>query len=621
MGILGIQSTYVTTYADEITKEEEATPSGIYYDEVPSTIKEYVTEREGGLASVGVAVFDEDETIYIDSFGYADMENKILSDEETVYEWGSCSKLLAWVSVMQLYEQGKLDLDTDIREYLPVDFLTKIEFNEPITMLDLMNHKGGWQESVFENQMADEDDLFDSLEEALRYTEPMQTYEPGTVTAYSNWGTTLAAFIVQEISNMDYTEYVHENILEPLSMEHTAVSAHYDDNPWVRQQREKLKTYSIMEGMKESYGTNISWVQLYPAGAVTGTVDDFLIFAKAFVSEDCPFFEKEDTRRLMFSATSYYGDSDIAKNCHGLWTAEYTVQTLGHGGNTNGCSSMIQFDPVSGLGVVIMTNEAGESAFNYGIPGLLFGDYEGSERAKMYTLSEQSDISGFYISTRNYLSGFCRIISYTSGLLPLGDTDNPNVFSVLGDTRFIKVADHQWIQDNENGIRMFIYETTNEDGHISLEMMSQDYVRDKWYLCKAVAIIGFYILAIVSIILLLIKLISCLINQHRKKKIKLTVFDKSILLMQVINAGVGIFLFILNFVVSSVVKPFSVLEGILAAVVAVIAVTNAFFLVYKTVKEQGLKKYIIVKYYLWALIGAFISGFIIYFQLWNFWSC
>lgn len=621
IGILGIHSTYVTAYVDEFTSEEKTTPSGLYYDEIQGVIEEYVKERVGGLASVGVAVFDGTGTIYTDYYGYADIENKVHADEETVYEWGSCSKLLVWVSVMQLYEQGKLELDTDIREYLPEGFLTKTKFDEPITMLQLMSHMAGWQESVFENQMADEDELFDSLEEALRYTEPMQTYKPGTKTAYSNWGTALAAFIVEELSGMDYTEYVHEYILEPLGMEHTAVSAHQDDNPWVKRQRENLRTYCIMEGIHESYGTNISWVQLYPAGAVTSTVDDFMIFAKAFVSEDCPFFEKEDTRKLMFSATSFYGDSDIAKNCHGLWTAEYAVQTLGHGGNTNGCSSMIQFDPQSGLGVVIMTNEVSESAFNYGLPGLIFGDYEFSERALAYTLSEKSDISGVYISTRNYLSGFCRIISYTSGLLPLADTDNPNIYSVLGGTKFNRVADHQWIQDNGNGTKLFIYESTDEDGNIVLEMMAQDYIRDDLFFCKAIVIIGFYLLAIVSIIILLIKLISYITKIRHKRRIALSVGDKCILLLQVIISGLGVNIFFLNFIVTSVTKPFSIISGVLAAVVIVLAIACTLILIYKTVKEKDLKKRVIVKYLLWALIGAFISGFIIYFQLWNFFSC
>ena len=101
----------------------------------------------------------------------------------------------------------------------------------------------------------------------------------------------------------------------------------------------------------------------------------------------------------------------------------------------------------------------------------------------------------------------------------------------------------------------------------------------------------------------------------------MSVGDKCILLLQVIISGLGVNIFFLNFIVTSVTKPFSVISCILAAVVIVLAIACTLILIYKTVKEKDLKKRVIVKYLLWALIGAFISGFVIYFQLWNFLSC
>ena len=66
-------------------------------------------------------------------------------DDNSVFEWGSVTKLTVWVSVMQLWEEGKIDLKTDIKEYLPKDFLkSKLKFDKPITMLDLMNHQAGF---------------------------------------------------------------------------------------------------------------------------------------------------------------------------------------------------------------------------------------------------------------------------------------------------------------------------------------------------------------------------------------------------------------------------------------------------------------------------------------------
>lgn len=100
--------------------KEKVTPSGLAYDNIKTEMDSYVNEYKDGLVSVAASVFDESGIIYTGYYGYSDIENTIPADEETVYEWGSTSKLLVWVSVMQLKEQGKLHLDTDIREYCPI---------------------------------------------------------------------------------------------------------------------------------------------------------------------------------------------------------------------------------------------------------------------------------------------------------------------------------------------------------------------------------------------------------------------------------------------------------------------------------------------------------------------
>ena len=92
---------------------------------------------------MSVAVFDGENDIHI-IYGKSDIENDISANEDTVYEWGSVSKLLVWTSAMQLYEQGKLDLNKDICSYLPEGFLSKLNYDTPITMTDLMNHSAGF---------------------------------------------------------------------------------------------------------------------------------------------------------------------------------------------------------------------------------------------------------------------------------------------------------------------------------------------------------------------------------------------------------------------------------------------------------------------------------------------
>lgn len=590
------------------------TPSGIAYADIGAEIEAYVAEREGGLASMQIAVFNGEETLYSRSFGYADVENKIPADEQTVYEWASCSKLLVWVSVMQLWEQGRIDLNEDIRTYLPEGFLTKLSSDEPITMLHMMNHTAGWQETVYDVEVADESDIV-SLEQALRNTEPYQAYAPGELTAYSNWGTALAAYIVECITGQDYVDYVHENILEPLGMEHTSVGADFSDNMWVKEQRNELKAYVIMKDIFESFGSGISYILLYPAGSACGTLEDFAAFAKAFVSEDCPFFEKEDTLDVMLEATSYYNGSDIAMNCHGLWTAEYAVQTLGHGGNSQACSSMLQFDPQSGLGTVIMTNEQGETAFNYGLLSLIFGDYENSERIKDSVITDTHSISGIYAAARSVPSGFLKIYTVLGSFMPVFAGEDENNYNVAGQFRMYRVADGQWIQDNGNGVKMFVYES-EKNGKRVFEVMSTDYTLNEYFWCEAALLAAFLLIALCALITLIVKLITMIVRCARKEKKSLVKADRSILLMQILYAVSGV-VFVLFFLAPSVNKTFAAVSCALNAIITLIYLAGAVYLIYNMIKE----KRVTAKGVLWVILAAIAAAFFIYFETFNFFMC
>lgn len=604
----------LTMFALPVSAAELETPSGIAYGDIGAEIEAFAAEREGGLASMQIAVFDGKETIYSNCFGYADVENKIPADEQTVYEWASCSKLLVWVSVMQLWEQGKIDLNEDIHAYLPEGFLTKLSSDEPITMLHMMNHTAGWQETVYDVEVADESDII-SLEQALKNTEPYQAYAPGEHTAYSNWGTALAAFIVEYVTGQDYVDYVHENILEPLGMEHTSVGADFADNMWVKAQRNELKSYIIMKDIFESFGSGISYILLYPAGSACGTLDDFAAFAKAFVSEECPFFEKEDTLDVMLEATSYYNGSDIAMNCHGLWTAEYAVQTLGHGGNSQACSSMIQFDPQSGLGTVIMTNEQGETAFNYGLPSLIFGDYEDSERIKDSVITDTHSISGIYAASRSVPSGFLKIYTVLGSFMPVFAGEDENSYNVAGQFRTYRVADKQWIQDNGNGIKMFVYET-EKNGERVLEAMSSDYTLNEYFWCEAALLIAFVLIALGALITLIVKLIALIIRSMQKDKKVLSRGDRCVLLMQILSAVSGV-VFILFFLAPSVNKPFAAVSCVLNAIITLIYLAGAVYLIYEMIKE----KKVTAKGVFWSLCAVAAAVFFIHFETFNFFMC
>ena len=597
---------------------DQTTPSGIPYGEIKSRVDAFIAEREAGLASCAVSVFDADGALFTGCYGFADIENGVRADEETVYEWGSNSKLLVWVSAMQLWERGLLDLEADIRTYLPEGFLTKLQYpDEKITMLNLMAHNAGFQESFYENQEAGPDEVYASLEDALRACECCQAYHVGQFTAYSNWGNALAAYIVQRACGTDYVTYVHENILAPLGMARTSVDANMADNDWVRQRRAQLKCYGRYGDAQynEDYGPSIYGIQLFPAGAATGTIGDFARFGQALVAADCPLFERDETRDEMLSPTTFYGDTGIAKNCHGFWTSEHRVQTLGHGGNTM-CTANIEFDPESGLGIVVMANEPGETAFCGGLPGLLFGAITDREEYQGAPYAGNPDISGIYRMKRTIARGAGMAYGFMGGLLPWSRNDDGTYSMRLfgktfGDATLIPIAENRYLM-RDNGTDTFIF-----DNRGTLEMMSTDLARISplWLiLCY-----GFIFFGLACLATLLVKLVAWIVRKVRKRAKRYAAEDWQILAQQLAYGVSGVIFALFILIIGSGSRAFTALSAILAALLALASLANGGLLCYNTVRSDA-KARVKAKRYVWAALCVAYAAFIAVLQLYNFWN-
>ena len=390
-------------FAVPVSAAEISLPSGISSDEIGERIEEFVSQHEQTTAAMSVSVFNSADTVYSGYFGCADKENGIVNDSSTVMEWGSATKLLVWVSVMQLWEQGKIDLDADISVYLPDGFLKNQRYETPVTMTHLMNHSAGYQET-YADLFVKNTNSVPSLEEALKAHYPAQIYEPGTVPAYSNWGVALAGYIVERVSGLSFCDYVHQNIFTPLNMNNSALAPDLSDNEQVASQREKLQCYT-------ADGTLIPdcfySIPLYPAGMCTSTLSDFESFGKALLDENTPLFKNKETRDVMFTPTEYYGNGGKASNYHGFWVCPFGVETIGHGGNTAGCSSFLLLDLESGTGVVVMTNQASESVYNGEMMELIFGKFD----AEAYFGGQREAVDGIYRPARTVREGAFKIMS------------------------------------------------------------------------------------------------------------------------------------------------------------------------------------------------------------------
>lgn len=360
--------------------------------ELGASLDAFIAEHESTTAGLAVAVFGESVVQYEKYVGYADIENGLPVTEETVFEWGSVTKLLVWVSVMQLWEQGLLDLDADIRTYLPDGFLTNLHYETPVTMLHLMNHRAGFQETLSDIMLPVDEPVL-PLGEALRRHEPSQVYEPDTVTAYSSWGTALAGYIVECISGERFFDYVHAHIFQPLNMTHTALAPNLSDNVWVQKQRGALQCYTPDGTLIPNCQYNIP---IYPCGMCTGTLSDLLTFGQALLNENSPLFQRDDTHTTLFTPSGYYPGTDFPRNCHGFLVSFFADPVVGHDGNSVGNSAYLLLNLESGRGVAVMTNQQYESVFNDDLPKLVFGTYAGSDR----TLPK-----GIYRTSRTILEG------------------------------------------------------------------------------------------------------------------------------------------------------------------------------------------------------------------------
>lgn len=600
-------SASLTAFAAE---DEDVLPSGVAYSNIESVIDAYVEEHESTTAAVSVAVFTDSDVLMEKAYGYSDIENAIVNDKDTVFEWGSCTKLLVWTSVMQLVEKGELGLNEDIRTYLPDGFFTKLEFDSPITMLNLMNHNAGWQETFTDLFIEDEADVKD-LGVALQLVEPEQIHEPGTVVAYSNWGAALAGYIVENVSGQSFDDYVHEHIFEPLDMEHTALSATISDNEWVAGKRGEQKNYT---NENESLGTSLYYLSLYPAGMAMGTTSDFIKFAQAFLTAEggkSPLFEKAVTLDEMLSPSLFYADGTTVRNYHGFWTDELGVSVLWHNGGTIGSSSWFAFDPESGTGTIILTNQQHESVYNCGILPLVFGKYKLGTGTVM-----GEDISGMYVSARTSFKGYAKL--YSLACLMQFVSNGEGGYSVPGPNYTVtSVGKDSYLLDMGGLKQNIIYASAGENGHTVLQLPGTDYIEVNGY-----GVIAQYVLLLLFILAVLYGFVALIISFIRflKHKKSLGIIEKY---RAIVNATVTTAAMMFVYISLKLFSNTALVEDVLWSVI-LIAVLALFPVAYSVILTVKWAKLDCTRKEKIKLIMTGVAGFImtinvVFWEAYKFW--
>jgi CubicO group peptidase (beta-lactamase class C family) len=174
--------------------------------------------KTGDIAGAVVAVVKDGEVLTARGYGYADVAaRKPVDPKLTLFRPGSVSKLFTWTAVMQLVEQAKIDLDADVNQYL--DFKIPPREGKPVTMRNLMQHTAGFEEQA--KGVITENPKAPGFEALLKAWVPQRVFAPGTTPAYSNYGASLAGYIVQRLSGEPFDAYIEKHILAPLEMDHS----------------------------------------------------------------------------------------------------------------------------------------------------------------------------------------------------------------------------------------------------------------------------------------------------------------------------------------------------------------------------------------------------------------
>jgi len=305
------------------------------------------------IAGAVISVVKDGKVIFARGYGYSDVEKKKpVSPADTLFRPGSISKLFTWTSVMHLVEQGKLDLDRDVTDYL--DFKIPATYSKPITLRNIMTHTAGFEESVQELFVADAKDL-QPIGPYLQKHMPARIFPPGTTPAYSNYATTMAGYIVQRVSGQDYFDYVDEHIIKPLGMTHSTFRQPLPDAlaPLMS------KGYTVASQPAKKY----EFVEAAPAGSSSVSAMDMTRLMIAHLQngkyENVQIL-KPETAELMHSR-QFANLPEMNAMCLGFYEETRNGhRIIGHAGDTDYFHSDLHLMPDAQLGFFISYNSAGK---------------------------------------------------------------------------------------------------------------------------------------------------------------------------------------------------------------------------------------------------------------------
>ncbi len=379
---------------------------------------------ESGVAGVSIAIVDKNGPVWMEGLGEADKSNHKPVTQDTLFRIGSTSKMFVALSILQLIEQGKLDLDDKLADLAPeIYFENEWEKTQPIRLVHLLEHTTGWNDipfSVYSHQ-----DANITLEDGLAFNPHYRKsrWVPGTRFAYNNAGPAIAAYIVQKVTGQLYEDYVQEHWFNPLQMN----SATFFESELYK--KNGAKNYSPA-GVSFDYWNFI----LRPAGSINASTADMANYLQFLIARG----EHNQQRLLsaqsftrMETPTSTLGAKAGTQSGYGLHNyvtgfKQAGIAFRGHDGDLPGSHTRLSYVPELNIGYVLIMNQDHYPALHKIqelIRGYLLKDVNKPEQKPIELPEKFKQLSGYYIPIALRSDSF-GLISELAGLMHFTVSDN-----------------------------------------------------------------------------------------------------------------------------------------------------------------------------------------------------
>ncbi|MGC9517267.1 MAG: serine hydrolase [Methanomicrobiales archaeon] len=460
---------------------------------------------KNNIVGATVVVVKDGKIIFNKGYGYSNPINKqpVIANQ-TLFHVGSISKLFVWTSVMQLVQEGKIDLDADVNTYL-TDFKVPNTYpGQPITMRHLMTHTAGFEDTKRSMAVQSPDEI-QPLGEFLKKNLPARVRPPGETISYSNHGTALAAHIVEEVSGESYDDYLEKNIFIPLKMSSTTIKQPAPANLDSR----TAKSYYYQDG---NYVAKESYINMAAAGAIKATSTDIGNFMIAHlqngVYEDNRILNEATSKEMLKKQFTVDPTNSM---CLGFMQHQWNNKTvLGHPGDLDTFANYMLLIPDDNTGVFISYN--GEGATTSRIEFIVsFMDYfyppSDENTLTTKTITNSSDMfSGTYRITMSPYTTIEKYISQSTIYYDVKFNKNGSLYITDGSgqiTEFVQSDQPLKFKfvNGTNDLRGDIYFKTNHDGQMTSFSGGNVYItvyeKVSWYQDPSLANILFYICIIV----------------------------------------------------------------------------------------------------------------------------